>query len=146
MPVQLVQIGWEIQSWKGRIAEQAHDLQDRIKVVMRTWETRSMMQEHFNFSLSSKPDMKGLEQEIVDSVLTKRAIAFQRACDRQAELQVSPPSNTKGIGKVHSELAMATIRVEARKGDFWMAHRVAREAGFKVRDSFKAYLGSDLLP
>ena len=147
MPVQLAQIRWEILRWKGDIRRRVQDLQDRIKVATRTWETRSKIREHFNFYPSSKPDTKGFEQRIVDSVLTIRAIVFQRACDQQAEIQASfPLCDPKEIEKLHSWLVMATIRVEAKKGDFWEAHRIAREAGYKVQDTYKAYLRSDLLP
>lgn len=92
------------------------------------------------------PTYSQAQIDMVNRILTERANAFLRACWTQTDLLKKPlpmfatPTQAAEWMERHNE-ELRTIRglIADLKGDFWIAHRTAKEQGFKVNDTVGAY-------
>ncbi len=73
-----------------------------------------------------------LTQEMVNDRLCQLAAAYNAAAQQQARV-LQNPEDDAAIGE-------ASLRVSEAKKAFWKAQNDARDNGYKVEPSFKAYL------
>ncbi len=86
----------------------------------------------FSFELPSDLEERLQNASAVDKRLTSLAVAFEVACRFQSACQ---ETHYMTVLKPDVEVLVAK-----RKRAFWKAHKLAKEAGFKVYPSYKAYL------
>lgn len=99
---------------------------------------RRRFEEIFGFVPTEKGRVRKFEQDLVDKKLRDLAWSFDRYCKKEEELY-------RGQGgpdplKTRDEILELRPQLEWAEAAFWRAWRFANRFGYKVENSFEAYL------
>lgn len=78
-------------------------------------------------------------QNIIDQKLQDLAVTFDAVCEAHVSL-THEDSYDSSLESMEKEIATIKSKVATAKGEFWDAHKLARNLGFKVHEKYAQYL------